>query len=110
MCCNGNRPKVYFAIANDNNDAKIVKVCLGGDAYNGIMAGFGFDNWTTYSGPYMSEDDALANFPDAMSIDDQIELVNGQLRDPIKCPTWVAIALATIGFVIIIHSHGKIKK
>jgi hypothetical protein len=109
MCCGGNRPKVYFVAENEYTGLqKIVRVCLGGNAYNGFMAGSQFDGWYTLAGPYQIEENALSNYPDALSLE---EGMTGDYQEStsIKCPTWLVAALVGIGFIIILSSHGKIK-
>jgi hypothetical protein len=107
MCCNDNRPKVYFVAQNeDSGIQKIVRVCLGGDAYNGFMSGSEFDRWYSLAGPYQLEEIALAEYPNATSLEEQMS----DTIEPIRCPTWLVIALATIGAVIIISTHGRVNK
>jgi hypothetical protein len=111
MCCNGNQPKVYFVTGNDSDNPKIIQVCDGGDAYNGLMgfAGdFDWENWTTYGGPYQSENEALDNFPDAISIEDQIALSG--IIQPSKCPTWLVMGIILTGLIIVLSTHGKVNK
>ena len=112
MCCGGSRPKAYFVIGSDDTgETRMIQACVGGDAYDGWLNGWSFDNWSAVAGPFPTEQHAQLMFPNATTIDELLSYVPlPQISNAIGPPNGLVWLFLFTGIIVIAISHGKIKR